>query len=597
MLTPSKKFRCLTFIFLVQIATVTTSFAQSLNSEASLADIERSMAANLTWNLKSALSLYYPETKVVIKAHVDLQKIKPYRPLPSLPDALLNREITNLPGLPYVPKKLDQNRAPADDAVRLRDYVRTNRYDIRRIRVHVLLDQSLSATDRSFIQRFVSLAADIQPGRGDQILIESLSFPDRSEMFAEREAATEEAPQPEVPPAVTPPEQAAFNWWPFIFAAGLAVFLLILFLLGMRSIVRNLAASLRQPAAQTLRPMQESEPKQRNERQDKNADQETLMRLKSTTIDAIVGTPSVAAKVFLEWIEQKDQTGIDESAMTIAGVSKPLIDLLAPYLGSETTHKLHQSMDALDESALNGKLEPLLRKFDADLRTLALEARKRAGEDDALAFLNQMSDDQLQHLLKSLKKGVQAIVLAQLRPRRAAQLLSKFDPEERKSVLAAIGNIENIPLDVYQHIARQLAARAAELAKMRHVRANGVDALVEVMDHMDEKMQDETLSHLRTQNMQLANKVTKQFMTFNQLFDMPKDKIRELALETDRETLAKSLVQVDRQAVERIIRALPERLGELVRASMESHYHLSQDEISQARRSLMRSLRSKKLQT
>ena len=93
--------------------------------------------------------------------------------------------------------------------------------------------------------------------------------------------------------------------------------------------------------------------------------------------------------------------------------------------------------------------------------------------------------------------------------------------------------------------------------------------------------------------MNLAQKVSEKFMTFNQLFEMPEEKLAEIAVDFDREALAKSLVSVDEETVEKMINSLPEKLGELVRASLEANLDLSEDEISKARRNLMRSVRAK----
>ena len=93
--------------------------------------------------------------------------------------------------------------------------------------------------------------------------------------------------------------------------------------------------------------------------------------------------------------------------------------------------------------------------------------------------------------------------------------------------------------------------------------------------------------------MDLANKVTQRFMTFNQLFDLPENKIKEIALDVDRELFAKSLVKVSEDEVDKIVKALPEKLGELVQASLEANQDLTEHEVSQARRSLMRSIRGK----
>ncbi|MCG8603579.1 hypothetical protein MJD09_01080 [bacterium] len=586
-------------ICVLSVVGITRSLqAQTFDAEKPIAEIESSMEENLTWNLKNALGLYYPETKFVIRANVELRKIVPKTPLPSLPDALLNKELTNLPGLPYIPENLPERRSRTEEALTLYQQVRKNNYAIRRIRVNVLLDRTLSEDDRAFIQRYVCVVADINRGRGDQVRIESLNFPSPADFPSELEdPAKSELGQP-LPTATA--EKTAMAWLPWVVAAVVGLLLVAAIFFGFRALLKRLPRN----ESQAL-PSQTALPRQGFNEQEvirwsdvtQKSNEETLPQLKSQTIDTIVGTPAAAAKVFQNWIDQQGQTGAREVAIVLNAVSKPLIDLLAPYLGTETVTQIQAPLDKIGQEELQEKTTPLLKKFDKDVRSLALEARESAEEEDALAFLSQMTDDQLQHLLKPLKQGVQAIVLAQLRPNRAARVLSKLEPEERKTVLAAMGDIERIPVDVYQNLARQLAARAKEIEKMRYVRANGVDVLVKVLDYFEEEAQNETLDYLQTQNMDLANKVTQRFMTFNQLVDLPAERIRELALESDRELFAKSLVKVSQQEVNKIIEALPPKLGELVEASLEANHDLSEQEVSQARRSLMRSIREKRAST
>ena len=573
---------------LIFIFTSSIIFAQGKLGERTLTDIESSMEANLTWNLQNALLLYYPETKFVVKANVELQKVKLKRELPKLPDALLSKELKNLPGLPYIPENLDGTQAAEATPVNLRDEVQANRYDVRRMRLNVLVDRSLSENDMSFIRRYVTLIADLNPKRGDRVRIEAFTFPVKANFMKDEEKTPELPFQPEVEGANT-----AIDWKPYAFAAGLAVLLLLFFLIGLRSVAKN----LKQNSVVAVASKSEATPESENHRdfnlEEEKTNSRDLASLKSSLIDTIVGLPAASAKVFHRWIDNKGNEGFTDVAILLASVSKPLIELVAPYLGQETTENIQHQIAVLEETDLPEKSPGLLRQFDEDMRTLALKTSKDAAENDELAFLNQMTDDQVQHLIKPLKVGIVAIVLAHLRANRAAKVLSKIEPDRRKAVLAAIGNIERIPSDVYQHLARQLAVRAGELKKMRYVRANGFDSLVKVMEHLDEDTQDEMINYLHTQDVNLAQKVSETFMTFNQLFEMPEEKLAEMAVDFDREALAKSLVSVDEETVEKMINSLPEKLGELVRASLEANLDISEDEISKARRNLMRSVRAK----
>ena len=300
-----------------------TGAAQSLYAEKPLGEIEKSMEANLTWNLQNALLVYYPETKFVVNAKVKLAKVEPRRKLPRLPDALLKKDLTNLPGLPYLPEAFQKPPEQTETDLSLSSSASKGHYQVQRMLVNVLVDRSLSQSDWSFIRRFVTLTANLEPLRGDQVRIEGLTFPEKAAFFLEPAKPDEQAMIPPVPDAKT--EKAGFDWLPYLFAAGLAVFLLILFLVGQRNLAKYLKQSavppLTSPAEQALGDtgLRSREPaKSQQPSQPKAA----LGILKSSAIDAIVGTPAASAKVFGRWIEEKGDTGISDVAIVLVTVSR-----------------------------------------------------------------------------------------------------------------------------------------------------------------------------------------------------------------------------------------------------------------------------------
>ncbi len=572
------------------------AFSQTLSSDKPKGEVERSMQTNLNWNLQNALLLYYPETKFVVNTRVKVSKASVKRPLPRLPEALLSKDLKNLPGLPYIPD--DLSKAPAEEAqaTHLQESPDGNPYRLDRILVNVLVDRSLSDSDWSFIRRFVGMTANLDASRGDQVRIEAAEFPEKASFSAQ--PATPEKEKPVEAAEQLPADKSPLPFWlPYAFAAGLAVFLLILFFVGQRGLLKQLKQSPLPTAQTTATPAPAPEmataPGKPVAEAETGRDVSALEVLKTSAIDAFVGSPAACAKVLNDWIDAGGEAAYAGMAVLFTSVSRSLVDLVQPYLGQERSEALHREMATLHDPDVPAQArEQVLKRFDEEIRRLALR-EKFDSREDALSFLQQMSDDQLQHLLKPLKTGVMAIVLAQLRSNRAAKILKMIEPEERRAVLAAMANIERIPADVYQHVARQLAARAQELKKMRYVRANGVDALVKVMDHLDEDTQNGTLEYLQTQNVELAKKVREQFMTFDELIRQPGERLRQAALAVDREVLAKSLVTLDEQVVENIINSLPEKLGELVRASLEVNHDISEKEVSSARRTLLRSARGK----
>lgn len=569
------------------------SHAQPTVELSRIEELEQSMEANLTWNLENALLLYYPENKFVVKANVELVPVKVPRELPKLPEALLNREVSHLPGLPFLPGANETQPSDAETNSSLAREVEKQRLALKRAWVNVLLDENFTDSDVRFIRRLVALTADLDPRRGDQVKVERMPFPLRE--IPVEEPARAEAP-PAQPESLPPTDQKSTpSWLPWAALAGVILLFLLLFVWSIRKIVRALSDGL-QPLQHLQTQRGESQPASADKtelvrRIEEEKQAEHLQKLKSEIIDAVVGTPVMAAKLLQTWIQHHGERGYEDAALLILATSRSLIDLLAPYLGPETAGHIQLKMDQISREQIDTHQEAVLERFERELRQYALRVQAKQEEEDALAFLYKMSDDQLLHLIKPLKKGIKAIVLAQLRPEKAAKILRTFDPETRRAVLAAMGNIQNIPADVYQHIARQLAGRAQELERMRFVKADGVEALVEVLDQLDEQTQIDTLQHLQTQDVELAKRVRSRFLTFDDLLEMPEDQLRDLAVQVDRELLAKSLTTVDEAAAEKIIQALPDQLAEMVRASLETLHDVPEAEVVQARKELLRTAR------
>ncbi|KAA3657934.1 MAG: hypothetical protein DWQ10_12210, partial [Calditrichaeota bacterium] len=428
--------------------------------------------------------------------------------------------------------------------------------------------------------------------RGDRVSVEAFDFPVKSDYFNQlsKRKNVDSTKQAAFSPTLFPDEKkaAGMDWQPFIFAAIIAgVFLIILFW-GMNSILKKLGQE--QPRAETPSPpvKKEDVPKEMSQQ---DAETASFNSLKTSVLDAIIGTPKTAARVIKQWIQLDEKNGPRDAALLFCSTSKNLNQFLAEDLGPQISADIQMHIDELPAEEITEKGPEIIRRFDENLRDTALSAIRNEEKTDALAFLHQLTDDQLQHLIKPLKDGVRAIVLAQLPAKRAFSLIKSLDPRKQPSALAAMGNVERVPADVYQHIAKQLLNRAREIDKMRYVRADGIDALVNILDYMDDLEQEELLEYIETQDMNLAQRIKTKYMTFNQLMDLPSERVRDFALNVDRDLLAKSLIHVDEMTVNRIISSLPDKLAEMVQASLEASSEVSDEEITLARRQLMRSVR------
>ncbi|KAA3612654.1 MAG: hypothetical protein DWQ05_18565 [Calditrichaeota bacterium] len=564
------------------------SSAQIPASEKTLEGIEKTMEANLSWNLETALLTYFPETKFVVKANVQLEKVRKRKPLPPLPDVLLKKEVMSLPGLPFIPGQGNDNEQENDQ---FREVAENSGMQVKRLNVNVLVDKSFTEGDWAFIRRLVSLSADMDPKRGDRVSVEAFDFPVKANYFNRlgTKSLRDSSKQEAFTQSLFPDEQlAGMDWRPFIFAAVIAGIFLIILFWGMNSILKKLSPERPKVMPE---PTPSSEQKPQDKETEASSDEAAFRTLKSSVVDAIIGTPRAAAQVIKTWVKTDERNGPRDAAILFRATSKHLNGFLAEHLGAKISADVQQHVEEVPEDEVVTAGPELIKRFDENLRNTAISAIRNEEEIDALAFLHQLSDDQLLHLIKPLKDGVRAIVLAQLQPERAYKLIKSLEPRKQPAALAAMGNVEKVPADVYQHIARQLLVRAKDVESMRFVRSDGIDALVNILDFMDDFDQEQILEYIETQDLNLSQRIKAKYMTFSQLVELPAEKVRELAFTVDRDLLAKSLIHVDDSTVNRIIEALPDKLAEMVQASLEASNDVTDEEVTLARRQLMRTVR------
>jgi flagellar motor switch protein FliG len=207
---------------------------------------------------------------------------------------------------------------------------------------------------------------------------------------------------------------------------------------------------------------------------------------------------------------------------------------------------------------------------------------------DMFHFVNQLNSSQVLHLIKDENEGIQALVLAQLKPEMAGELLRKFDPALRQKIMVNMGNIKNIPVSFYKDVASRLSIKALEVANMKYVEADGLDNILAIIPALSGNEQEEYISEIAEQDLDLANEVRRFFVGFHELHKMPEKFIQTVLRDFDRDTLALALVNAPEEIQNSTLQRFPERMRMMLQSSIESKQEARSGEIERARESLVR---------
>lgn len=537
-----------------------------------------------------ALTRYFSDNTFLVRAQVDLEEGEEdfgdetgMRP---------GQSYQNLPGLPYQPLQMPSN-VPEAGAVQL-----------RAVDVEVLVDTGYTQKDRDFIQYLVTLAGNLDTARGDQIRITRAYFPRDDRSLRKPPLWTDEKS------VATPTDSAKADTLSVMdtplskllgekLVSQLPLLLVCITVLVCVWLLRKPAfAALPGSIKSRLRPKgrrapepvapppPSAKPVAPPTTATKDADPQSA---RSFLVNSFIGEPRTSGQILRSWMERDPEKGAKAAAYLLKSLNPKLLDLVRETLGDERSRKLESLMNGKDEAS-ETDLKVVSKGFRKEF-LVATQTKRDGREDDLFGFLDQLNEGQIMHILKDEPLGVSGFVLAQISPTKSGAILQKLDAANRARFMYAIGNITQIPREVYKEMADRLSLKALEVSNMKFVASDGVESLVNLIENLPIAKQFEYIHGLSEVDLNLAKKLRGRTVTFPELATLP-DKFLARGLQTaDGDTLALSLQAAEASHRGRFLQLLPERMRLMVQSSMESKKDAAPADIESAQNRLLRIFR------
>lgn len=534
------------------------------------------------------LSRYYEETTFLVKAKVDME------PPPGAADPEFDLGSSGadappqLPGLPFLPDELEASRPGSDASKAQAEGPAT-------VTLDVLVDTSYSERDLEFVGSLLAMATHLDESRGDAIKVHEGVFPrDNRSLKAYRKPMEDEPPvraarpdsaakaaqspaaasKEDKPPAN--PFDAYMNHLPSLIPL-LLICLLILACVWMVS--RAIAAGRRDkatgfagltPVGGALPPLPTAAAAPAIAASNSKGDGKggELASHRPYLLNCFVGNPKYCVQIIKSWIQRDSEKGLRDTGALVASLDTRLLGVLGPELGKETAQKLEMHVQ-MGEVPPVEDLVVIYKEFKREFKNLSSESMDEDHHKDLFGFLQQMTEQQIMHILKDESMGIAGLVLAQLPPEGASAILQKVEPENRAKLLISMGNIDNIPLNVYKEIADRLSLKALDVGNMRYVAADGVDSILELIDNLPLNLQFNYIHSISEMDLGLAEKIRNRYVTLPEISGLPDKFLGGVIQNLDQDTLITALLHADDGLRRKILMLLPERMQMMVSSGIE----------------------------
>ena len=198
-----------------------------------------------------------------------------------------------------------------------------------------------------------------------------------------------------------------------------------------------------------------------------------------------------------------------------------------------------------------------------------LKRVEAATEVSAFYLLQTVDDAQLLSFLQDEHPQTAALILANLKPKQAAAVISLLSEELQNEIAFRLATMEKTSPEMVKEIEDVLREQLGNVFGGDMRSTGGAPAVAEILNSASRAAEKNILDHFRERDPELAMEVTNLMFLFEDLVTLADESIQKVIKEVDSKTLAMSLKATSDELQEKIFNNMSERAGGMLRDELE----------------------------
>ena len=274
--------------------------------------------------------------------------------------------------------------------------------------------------------------------------------------------------------------------------------------------------------------------------------------------------------------------GKDMTAKIMRGLAEAEIERISVAIAKMKNIDSDLEMEVLHEFNAMLEASEYISEGGIDFAKDVLEAsigKARAGDmikkiQDALnpTGFSMLKDVDPIHLLEFIRNEhpqTVALILSQLTPGQAAQVMSQLPEDVQTDVAMRIATMEKISPEVIREIESVLDVHLREVISGNLSASGGVKAIASILNLVDRATEKSILSNLEMENPELTSNIKNLMFVFEDLLALDDRGIQLVLKEVDTKDLSIALKASSEELKDKIFRNVSERVSSMIREEME----------------------------
>jgi len=224
------------------------------------------------------------------------------------------------------------------------------------------------------------------------------------------------------------------------------------------------------------------------------------------------------------------------------------------------------------------------------------------GQDKAGAIIDRIpsnqgarSFDQLKWMdaraiaetIRSEHPQIIALVLSQLDPDQAAEVLLLIPDDLRSDIVLRIATLESVPSSVLSDLDAVLEQQFKNTKSVRSTTVGGLKSAANILNYMESSVETEILKKVSEADSSIAEHIEELMFVFENLMDIDDRGIQTLLREVDTEGLVVALKGADEALREKIFKNMSKRAAEMLRDDLEAKGPVRLSDVETAQKEIL----------
>ena len=257
----------------------------------------------------------------------------------------------------------------------------------------------------------------------------------------------------------------------------------------------------------------------------------------------------------------------------------------------EEFHQISVAQEYITQGGVSYAAEILERALGPRRAKEIMDRLRSLIEPAAFEFLQKVDLKMLLDFIRQEHPQTVALILANMQPVRAAQILAELPADMQSDVVLRIATMDKTSPEVIKQIETILESRLASLITQDVSLSGGVKAVAEIMNRLDRSTEKSLLTFLQERDAELADSIRSLMFTFDDIVSVDDRGMQRILKEIDQRDLALALKAANTDVAGKVFKNMSERAGGLLKEEIGYLGPVRLKDVEESQRKIMEVVR------